>query len=517
MKPLTEEDLSSIYKNIIKPGLFDKIKKSDKKTCVFLGGQPGSGKSYLNDITINTLANQSAVVIDSDLIRKHHPYNPLIAEKDIYSLDEDCYKWGEMLIKDSIKEHKNVVFDGTFGGNMAHTYKLLERFRENGYNTKLNLLATNDIVSKIGFNWRYQHQKKLTGYGRPVDMLYHNQIYERILDNLHKTLPLNLINEFNIYGRDHVTKKINLCHTYGAEELKLNPGKAITDYENERNRKFTSQEIKELNNWYIKTSKLVEENKGDLQMFQESIQTYDTKASLQLKEQIKIITNAGESKLHVSGAKQLEPDILKGYLGSDPKIITAKLSYGSSKVATFALAENPNSEKANWQNVQIWGRDIPENRLKKGDYVELQGYYKTFDAVSGKKEEFVATQVTQHRQKQVERTKQQETIKGNLGQDPVFQKSKEGHDVAAFSVGYKNDNKETSWQNVQVWKNNIEKLKIRELKKGDFVELGGYYGKSYTNKEGIVKKDLILERCMVLKHSEKEEVKRNKGKQASLF
>lgn len=420
MKPLTDEDLSSIYKNIIKPGLFDKIKRSNHKTCVFLGGQPGSGKSYLNDITINTFENQSAVVIDSDLIRKHHPYIPLITEKDIYSLDADCYKWGEMLIKDSIKENKNVVFDGTFGGNITHTLQLLERFKENNYITKLNLLATNDIVSKIGFNWRYEYQKKLTGFARPVDMLYHNQVYERILENLNKTLPLNTIDEFNIYGRDHVTKRINLCHTYGIEELKVNHGKAITHYENERTRQFTAQEIKELSSWYSKTSRLIQENNGSLQMFQEAMQTYDTKASLQLKEQIKIITNTDVYKLNVSETKQLET------------------------IRSF------------------------------------------------------------------------ETIKGNLGQNPIFQKSKNGYDVAAFSIGYKNEKNQTTWQNVQVWKNNIEKLKIHELKKGDFVELKGYYGKEYANKEGKVKKDFVLENCSVLKQVEKILESRNKGISTSL-
>lgn len=508
MKPLTEDDLSSIYRNIIKPGLFDKIKRSNNKTCVFLGGQPGSGKSYLNDITVNTLDNQSAVIIDSDLIRKHHPYTPLIAEKDIYSLDSDCYKWGEMLIKDSIRENKNVLFDGTFGGNMGHTYQLLERFRENGYNTKLNLLATNDIVSKIGFNWRYEYQKKLTGHGRPVDMLYHNQIYERILENLHKTLPLNLIDEFNIYGRDHVTKKINLCQTYNLDELKSNPGKAIADYENERNRKFTNEEIKQLNSWYVNTSKLVQENNGDLLMFQEAMQTYDSKASLQLKEQIKIITDPGGPKYSTHKAA----DTLKGYLGCDSKIINVKLNYGTSKVATFALSE---SQKPESHNVQIWGRNIPSIPLKKGDYVELDGFNKTFDTANGKKQEFVATQVTAH--KKAEEIKRAATIKGNLGQDPVFTKSKKGEDVAAFSLKYKNEFNQTNWQNVQVWKNNIEKLKIRELRKGDFVEIKGYYGKEFRTNEGRIKKDFVLENCLVLKQAEIKQESRNRGMQMSLL
>jgi predicted kinase len=71
------------------------------KFVTYLGGQPGAGKSYL--IVEDKL---NAVVIDSDSIHENHPLHGKIAEKDIYDLDKECYKWGSMLIQDAVKEGK---------------------------------------------------------------------------------------------------------------------------------------------------------------------------------------------------------------------------------------------------------------------------------------------------------------------------------------------------------------------------------------------------------------------------
>jgi tRNA A37 threonylcarbamoyladenosine biosynthesis protein TsaE len=82
----------------------------------FLLGKPGAGKARLTQIAVQNLINKSAVIIDTDSLRNAHPMEPALAENDVYSLDNDAFRWGDMLIKDCIKEGKNVVFDGTFGG-----------------------------------------------------------------------------------------------------------------------------------------------------------------------------------------------------------------------------------------------------------------------------------------------------------------------------------------------------------------------------------------------------------------
>src|ERR1035437_6542337 len=119
MKHLTEAEIVEQYEKVIKPRFFEKVPVSENKSATYLGGQPGAGKSRLIENKDN------AVVIDSDLIRENHPLHGKIAEKDIYDLDKECYKWGSMLIRDAVKEGKNIVFDGTLGGSLEQTLKTM--------------------------------------------------------------------------------------------------------------------------------------------------------------------------------------------------------------------------------------------------------------------------------------------------------------------------------------------------------------------------------------------------------
>lgn len=204
--------------------------------------------------------------------------------------------------------------------------------------------------------------------------------------------------------------------------------------------------------------------------------------------------------------KEKKEIILSGRLGADAKLGESKNE--KKQVLTFSVADNSDKDNVKWNNVQMWENNIPEQQLKKGDSVELKGYFKSFETSSGMKEEFVATQVISHAAKQDVAFK--ETIKGNLGQNPEFKKVGD-KDVASFSIGFTNAKDETAWQNVQVWDKNIEKNKINELKKGDFVELKGHYGKEYETKNQEIKRDFILEESKVIKHAEKQDEKKSKG------
>ena len=79
MEDFTEEEFDSAYKKV-----FESVTKTgipQKQHCViFLGGQPGSGKSsfYSQD---DILCNH--IVIDGDRYRRFHPYYESIVKDDI--------------------------------------------------------------------------------------------------------------------------------------------------------------------------------------------------------------------------------------------------------------------------------------------------------------------------------------------------------------------------------------------------------------------------------------------------
>jgi single-stranded DNA-binding protein len=209
-------------------------------------------------------------------------------------------------------------------------------------------------------------------------------------------------------------------------------------------------------------------------------------------------------------------ETLKGRLGSDIhfKDVPTKANGVAKKVATFSLAENLPGKDTAWHNVQLWEDKFPKNikDIKKGDLVELKGNTRTFETKAGEgktKTEFVATQVASHQAKkaQTENVKERVTLKGNLGQDPVVRKTPDNKTVAGFSIAIKKDGSDKpNWQQVQVWNEAIEKNKITNLKKGDFVELKGYYGKEYQNSKQETKQDLVLEESRVLKQAQEKEL-----------
>lgn len=528
MKHLTEEQILRIYEDKIKPKFFDGVSVSENKSATFIGGQPGAGKSRVTKLTIDSLDTKNAVIIDSDLIREKHPLHGEIAEKDIYNLDKECYKWGDMLFKDAIKEGKNIVFDGTLGGNLDRTLDKMAILKENEFKVNVNVLATNDAVSKIGVTWRYEQQREQSGKGRNVDLGYHDQIYQRLPENIDLIIKSKYVEDFKIFSRDNATKQIILRpdNTYDAQKLMKDHTKPIYDFIQERTRPFKREELNELQAWASNTASMIARRGGDSTIFKGIVATSDPNAGEFLKSQIKSIADfthksiiqnqtTMENKItQDDSTKKIET--LKGRLGSDIEFTDVKLKgkEETKKVGTFSVADNSKGKDPVWHNVQMWEDKFPKNikDIKKGDLVELKGYNKSFQvkAVEAKtKTEFVVTEVLSHQAKKekAETVKEKVTLKGNLGQDPIITKVKDDKIVAGFSIAVKKDGSEKpQWQQVQVWNEGIEKNKIANLKKGDFVELKGYYGKEYQNKNQETKQDLVLEECKVLAESKKNEI-----------
>lgn len=99
----------------------------------------------------------------------------------------------------------------------------------------------------------------------------------------------------------------------------------------------------------------------------------------------------------------------------------------------------------------------------------------------------------EHKNEQNEEKKPLETLRGNLGQDVVVEtiqtKEKGEKEVANFSIAIK-DGENTKWVNCEAWEKNIEK--VRDLKKGEFVELKGILKDEYTTAKNETKRDLLV-------------------------
>ena len=195
---------------------------------------------------------------------------------------------------------------------------------------------------------------------------------------------------------------------------------------------------------------------------------------------------------------------LSGYLGADAAWV--ETNKDKKRLLTFNIATNNANEEVKWTKIQFWDdKENPiENDLKKGDYVELKGYFKN---EQGKEvalnPEFVLEELINHKIK--DQTKLNggpaHTLKGNLGQDPLLKLVEiDGVEkkVVLFSLAH-NENESTKWINCQTWGTKIKSAGVEGLQKGDFVKVQGYFGKEYTTAGGEKKQDLYIDECVILK------------------
>ena len=105
-------------------------------------------------------------------------------------------------MQDCIAEQKNIIFDGTFGGEVQYLIERINQLSSKNIPIYINLLAVNEYVSKIGIYYRYEFEKSLKGEGRKVDIIYHNQVYKKIPSNIALVIRSNSIKSLSIYIRD---------------------------------------------------------------------------------------------------------------------------------------------------------------------------------------------------------------------------------------------------------------------------------------------------------------------------
>lgn len=385
---LNDQVLENIYRKEIKPEFYDSIYISESKKCIFLGGQPGCGKSYLGDEVKKGFDNKSAVIIDTDKLRRYHPRKDSFTAANLYTLDKEVFKIGDLLIEDTIKAGKNIIFDGTLGGDVSNTLSLIERLKNEGYKIEVAVLAVNEVASKIGIEWRYAKQISESGVGRGVNREYHDKIYTNIPNNLEKLLATNKVDTLNFYSRNHADREIYLSRTIQENNLSSSHVEEIKEFIKERERAFTNDELVALKNWYKSTVKLVESIKGNVGEFKKHILNHNPNSSPELVKQLDVIT---------AETKQINK--VEGVIGCDPIFKTVKVNNVEMKVATFTLAEVQEKKVVQWHNVHISEKNFPKNisDIKKGGLLKVEGDLKSFKTPSGEAKEFVISNVIEHK------------------------------------------------------------------------------------------------------------------------
>jgi hypothetical protein len=178
-------------------------KPVENPVAIILGGQPGAGKAALSSYASTELGGNS-IKIDADELRKYHPhFLKLMRENDRDAADlthRDAAGWAVKLTNLGIKEHRNLVIDGTMR-DPESLAKLCSKLQSAGYRIDARVLAVNDLVSRLSIHHRYELQHEANGFGRWSNRINHDLAFTGL------PLTVDRLETGNLVDRMHITNR----------------------------------------------------------------------------------------------------------------------------------------------------------------------------------------------------------------------------------------------------------------------------------------------------------------------
>lgn len=118
-----------------------------KPIIIFIGGIPGSGKSFLIEKVKKKYKNRDFAIIEADLYRKY-----LKIDKDVESTVMDANFIEDILLQYALEHNKNIISISTL-----RNFEYINNIIKNNQNYRIffNILLTNEIESYISAYERY--------------------------------------------------------------------------------------------------------------------------------------------------------------------------------------------------------------------------------------------------------------------------------------------------------------------------------------------------------------------------
>lgn len=249
-----------IYEHIERE-VFGQTKPVDSPRVIITGGQPGSGKSKLLELTRTMFADGNVVVINGDDLRNFHPRTKEIlkldAKKFAENTDPDSREWTRKLFDRAIETKRNIVFESTMR-EAGPISKTMERLRSKGYHITGRVVATSERASTTGIFRRYEEQKAEKGFGRFSQLSSHDAGYTGMPKTVDYIEKHGLVDRLEVYSRAGGLLYENSCQ---GGKWEKEPG-AVSAIESERLREPTDKERQEFQSDWQKIYDLMEERQA---------------------------------------------------------------------------------------------------------------------------------------------------------------------------------------------------------------------------------------------------------------
>ena len=251
-KDYTDEELEIKFKQILEY-YKSMYSPTENPKVVLLGGQPGAGKSGLENM-INEKKNYAS--ISGDDYRKYHPrFKEINLE---YGRDASKYtqQWAseitEKLIKELGKEKYNLIIEGTLR-TAELPLKVASAFKKAGYEVELNVVVVKPEKSRLGTLERYEAMLKQGDDPRMTPKEHHDLVVENIGNNLEIIYNSKAFDNIKLFDREN-----NLLYNY-KETPKINPKDILNK---EFIREWKKEEIKDFKEKWENLIKIMENRKA---------------------------------------------------------------------------------------------------------------------------------------------------------------------------------------------------------------------------------------------------------------
>ncbi len=189
-----------------------------------LGGQPGAGKSGLIKRATQLCFNNIIIILGDDF-RKFHPDYKKFQEQ--YGKDSPKYtaafagKMTEAILNKAVKEHYNIVIEGTFR-NPATPINTLSLMKENGYKTQVMIQTCSKELSWKSCQERYEKMLEvMPSEARWTDKTHHDLVCENLAQNIKTVCESGKADAAEIYFRDESGKNELIFTTDNGKPLNV--------------------------------------------------------------------------------------------------------------------------------------------------------------------------------------------------------------------------------------------------------------------------------------------------------
>lgn len=178
----------------------------DKPVAVFIGGQPGAGKSTQAEMAIRDFGSSGYIHVDADRTRVEHPHylplatNPATEQIAATAVQADSGKWAALLTRNGAEAHRNLLIEGTMRVPQQIN-DVAESIRKNGYLLEARIIAAHEKTSEASMQYRFEREKVTQGYGRTIPFDYHAKAAAGIVDTVKMIEDNKLFDRLRICDR----------------------------------------------------------------------------------------------------------------------------------------------------------------------------------------------------------------------------------------------------------------------------------------------------------------------------